>query len=113
MLLAAVVVPQIVSVHPARADNGGYPWPDPTPEEEELYARYGAAKEAQDVAALVEIGLAEWCRSGTDDYLTEQMRRSIEADFAQDHLEQPNPEQWERLEELRQSQLPRTFSMPE
>jgi len=77
---------------------GGYPWPDPSPEEQELYARYGAAKEARDVGVLVEIGLAEWCRSGTDDYLTEQMRASTEAGFLQDHLEQPNPEQWELLE---------------
>jgi 3-oxoadipate enol-lactonase len=76
---------------------GGYPWPDPTPEEEELYARYRAAKEARDIGTLVEIGMAEWCRSGTDDYLTEQMRRSTEADFAQDDLEQPNPDQWELL----------------
>jgi 3-oxoadipate enol-lactonase len=76
---------------------GGYPWPDPTPEEEELYARYRTAKEARDIGTLVEIGMAEWCRSGTDDYLTEQMRRSTEADFAQDDLEQPNPEQWDLL----------------
>ncbi len=77
---------------------GGYPWPDPTPEEEELYARYGAAKEARDVGTLLEIGLAEWCRSGVDDYLGAQMRRSIEADLTQDDLEQPNPEQWDRLD---------------
>jgi len=79
---------------------GGYPWPDPSPEEQELYARYGAAKEAHDVGVLVEIGLAEWCRSGTDDYLTEQMRASTEAGFLQDHLEQPNPEQWELLDRI-------------
>jgi 3-oxoadipate enol-lactonase len=77
---------------------GGYPWPDPAPEEEELYARYQAAKEARDVATLVEIGLGEWCRSGTDDYLIEQMRRSTEADFLQGDLEQPNPEQWDLLD---------------
>ena len=76
---------------------GGYPWPDPSPEEEELYRRYGEAKEAQDVDTLVEIGLGEWCRSGTDAYLTEQLRRSTRADFAQGHLEQDNPEQWELL----------------
>jgi pimeloyl-ACP methyl ester carboxylesterase len=79
---------------------GGYPWPDPTPEEQDLYARYRAAKEAQDVATLVEIGLGEWCRSGVDDYLTEQMRRSTEADFAQGELEQENPEQWDLLDGL-------------
>jgi len=79
---------------------GGYPWPDPTPEEQELYTRYMTAKEARDVGTLVEIGLAEWCRSGTDDYLTEQMRRSTEAGFAQDDLEQPNPEQWDLLHQI-------------
>ena len=79
---------------------GGYPWPGPTAEEQELYDRYMTAKAARDVDTLVEIGLGEWCRSGVDDYLTEQMRRSTEAGFAQDDLEQPNPEQWDRLEGL-------------
>jgi 3-oxoadipate enol-lactonase len=77
---------------------GGYPWPDSSPEEEELIARYRAAQAAKDVPTLVEIGLAEWCRSGTDDYLEHQLRRSTELDFAQDDLEQPNPEQWDLLE---------------
>lgn len=79
---------------------GGYPWPDPSPEEEELYARYRASKEARDVPALVEIGLGEWCRSGTDDYLVEQLRSSTDADFAQGELEQENPEQWHLLDKV-------------
>jgi pimeloyl-ACP methyl ester carboxylesterase len=79
---------------------GGYPWPDPTPEEEELYARYQAAKADRDIPVLVEIGLGEWCRSGTDDYLSAQMRRSTEVDFVQDDLEQPNPEQWDLLDKV-------------
>jgi len=79
---------------------GGYPWPDPSPEELELYERYRAAKESRDIPTLVEIGLAEWCRSGTDDYLAEQMRRSTEADLTQDDLEQPNPEQWDLLDKV-------------
>ena len=79
---------------------GGYPWPDPSPEELELYERYRAAKESRDIPTLVEIGLAEWCRSGTDDYLAEQMRHSTEADFTQDDLEQPNPEQWAVLDKV-------------
>jgi 3-oxoadipate enol-lactonase len=77
---------------------GGYPWPDPSAEEQELIARYRAAQEAKDVPTIVEIGLAEWCRSGTDDYLEDQLRRSTELDFVQDDLEQPNPEQWEKLD---------------
>ncbi|MBW8749960.1 MAG: alpha/beta hydrolase [Propionibacteriales bacterium] len=79
---------------------GGYPWPDPSPDEAELYRRYGEAKKAQDIDTLVEIGLGEWCRSGVDDYLTEQMRRSTESDFAQGDLEQDNPEQWDLLDKV-------------
>jgi 3-oxoadipate enol-lactonase len=79
---------------------GGYPWPDPSPEEEDLYRRYQEAKKTRDVDALVGIGLGEWCRSGVDDYLTDQMRRSMDLDFAQDDLEQPNPEQWDQLDRI-------------
>jgi 3-oxoadipate enol-lactonase len=76
---------------------GGYPWPDPSPEEQDLYRRYSEAKDAGDVETLVAIGLGEWCRSGVDDYLTEQMRRSTASDLAQGDLEQDNPEQWDML----------------
>jgi pimeloyl-ACP methyl ester carboxylesterase len=79
---------------------GGYPWPDPTPEEQDLYRRYMEAKQAEDVETLVEIGLAEWCRSGVDGYLTEQMRRSTAADLAQAELERENPEQWDLLDKV-------------
>jgi pimeloyl-ACP methyl ester carboxylesterase len=79
---------------------GGYPWPDPSPDELELYERYRTAKAARDTATLVEIGLGEWCASGTDDYLATQLRRSVEADFGQEELEQDNPEQWEMLPDL-------------
>jgi pimeloyl-ACP methyl ester carboxylesterase len=79
---------------------GGYPWPDPSPEEMDVYRRYVGAKEARDVDTLVEIGLGEWCRSGADDYLAAQIRRSMELDFLQDDLEEPNPEQWERLDRV-------------
>lgn len=79
---------------------GGYPWPDPSPEEQDLYRRYQEAKQTRDVETLVEIGLGEWCRSGVDDYLTDQVRRSTEADFSQGDLEQENPEQWDRLDKV-------------
>jgi 3-oxoadipate enol-lactonase len=79
---------------------GGYPWPDPSPEEQELYARYRTAKESRDIGTLVEIGLGEWCRSGTDDFLVDQMRRSTELDFVQDDLEQSNPDQWDLLDSV-------------
>ena len=73
----------------------GYPWPDPRPEEAELYERWGAAKAAGDLDTLARIGLGEWCRSGTDDYLVEQMRATMETDVAHEDLEQDDPEQWE------------------
>ena len=79
---------------------GGYPWPDPPPEAEELYARYFAAKQSRDIDALVEMGLGEWCKAGADDYLTGQLRRSTETDFIQDALEQPNPDQWDLLDDV-------------
>jgi 3-oxoadipate enol-lactonase len=79
---------------------GGYPWPDPSPEEQELVTRYRDAVAAKDVETLVSIGLGEWCQSGTDDYLTEQLRRAFEADLAQDEHEQPNPEQWDLLDQV-------------
>lgn len=79
---------------------GGYPWPEPTPTEQELIERYREAKAAGDLDTLVEIGLAEWCRSGADDYLAAQLRHSFAADLAQDDLEEPNPEQWALLPEL-------------
>lgn len=79
---------------------GGYPWPEPTPTEQELIERFRGAKAARDVDTLVEIGLAEWCRSGVDDYLTAQLRHSFLADLEQDDLEQPNPDQWEALPAL-------------
>lgn len=76
---------------------GGYPWPEPTPTESELIERFREAKAGEDLDTLVEIGLDEWCRSGTDDYLVAQLRHSFAADLAQDHLEDPNPEQWDLL----------------
>ena len=76
---------------------GGDPWPEPTPTELELIERFREAKAAGDLDTLVEIGLDEWCRSGTDDYLVAELRHSFAADLAQDHLEEPNPEQWELL----------------
>jgi 3-oxoadipate enol-lactonase len=79
---------------------GGYPWPDPSPEEQDLYRRYQEAKQTRDIATLVEIGLGEWCRSGVDDYLTDQMRRTTEADFSQGDLEQDNPEQWDLVDKV-------------
>jgi pimeloyl-ACP methyl ester carboxylesterase len=100
-LALAVTHPErVVSLTLLCPGIGGYPWPDPTPEEQDLYRRYTEAKHARDVATLVEIGLAEWCRSGVDDYLTEQMRRSIEADLAQGELEQDNPGQWDLLDRV-------------
>lgn len=79
---------------------GGYPWPDPTPEALALYERYRSAHEARDLEGMAALGLEEWCRSGSDDYLAGQLRATTEADLAQSGLELPNPEQWERLSDL-------------
>lgn len=76
---------------------GGYPWPEPTPTEQELIERFREAKAAGDLDTLVEIGLDEWCRSGADDYLVTQLRHSFASDLAQDDLEEPNPGQWDLL----------------
>jgi len=100
-LALAVTAPErVVSMTLLCPAIGGYPWPEPSLDEQELYDRYQTAKEAQDAATLVDIGLAEWCRSGTDDYLTAQMRRSTDVDFLQGHLERPNPEQWDLLDNV-------------
>ncbi|MET0840125.1 MAG: alpha/beta hydrolase [Marmoricola sp.] len=76
---------------------GGYPWPEPTPEELATFERYQAAHDAGDVAAMAALGLEEWCACGSDDYLEEQLRATTEADLAQTELEQANPEQWDAL----------------
>jgi pimeloyl-ACP methyl ester carboxylesterase len=79
---------------------GGYPWPEPTPTEQELIERFREAKAAGDLDTLVEIGLDEWCRGGVDDYLVAQLRHSFAADLVQDDLEEPNPAQWDLLPDL-------------
>jgi pimeloyl-ACP methyl ester carboxylesterase len=100
-LALAVSTPQrVASMTLLCPGIGGYPWPDPTADEQDLYDRYRAAQQAKDVGTLVEIGLGEWCRCGADDYLSDQMRRTTEVSFVQDELEQPNPEQWDRLDSL-------------
>lgn len=100
-LALAVSTPQrVASMTLLCPGIGGYPWPDPTADEQDLYDRYRAAQQAKDVGTLVEIGLGEWCRCGADDHLSDQMRRTTEVGFVQDDLEQPNPEQWDRLDSL-------------
>ncbi len=76
---------------------GGYPWPEATPEEEALMERYRVLTEAKDLPGLAALGLEVWCRSGADDYLTEQLEATTTADLAQGKLEQPNPDQWDLL----------------
>jgi 3-oxoadipate enol-lactonase len=61
LALAITAPDQVASLTLLCPGIGGYPWPDPSPEDQDLYARYGAAKESRDVEALVEMGLAEWC----------------------------------------------------
>lgn len=95
-LAAAVSRPDLVASLTVMCPGiNGYPWPDPLPEEVETYERYRAAKEVGDIHTLLELSLDEWCRSGVDEYLREQVRNTIVADLDQDELEQPDPPQWE------------------
>jgi pimeloyl-ACP methyl ester carboxylesterase len=72
---------------------GGYPWPED--DHADLAAAWERLWEARDVDGLTELQLGMWAASGVDDYLREQVRRTTELDFAQEDLQQPNPEQWE------------------
>jgi 3-oxoadipate enol-lactonase len=100
-LALAVTAPErVASMTLLCSGAGGYPWPEPSAEEQVVYERFHSAKQAGDVEALAQIGLAEWCRSGADEYLTAQLRRSFEADLAQDELEQPDPEQWDLVDRI-------------
>jgi len=76
---------------------GGYPWPEATPEEEALMERYRVLTEAEDLPGLAALGLEVWCRSGADDFLTEQLAATTAAEPAQGELERPNPDQWDLL----------------
>lgn len=79
---------------------GGYPWPEPSAEDQALIAEWTVLNEAGDVDGLVRMQLAEWCRDGVDDYLTGQMAASTRADLAHGDLAQDNPEQWQALPSL-------------
>jgi pimeloyl-ACP methyl ester carboxylesterase len=76
---------------------GGYPWQDPTPDELVSMEEYRTLLQAGDVPGLASLGLQEWCRSGSDDYLVSQLNATTRADLVQGRLEQPNPEQWDLL----------------
>lgn len=77
----------------------GYDWPDD--DDPDLEARWGAAKEAGDLAALAEIQIGYWLASGSDDYLDEQVLASVELDHSPAaEFEQENPEQWSHLSTL-------------
>jgi len=75
---------------------GGYPWPEDTEEDPDLEARWAAAKEAGDLAALAGIQVEFWCASGSDAYLDEVVLHATELDSSDAAaLEQENPPQWE------------------
>lgn len=77
---------------------GGYPWPDD--DDPDLEAAYRSAMQTRDVDALSALMEQVWLQSGSDGYLADQVRRASELDFAQDELEQPNPDQWEHLDRI-------------
>lgn len=78
----------------------GYPWPDPTPQQQAEMEEFRGYFAAGDVDGLVRMGAAEWCAQGTDDYLLAQLAASFRADLAHAELEQDGPEVWQSLPDL-------------
>ncbi len=77
----------------------GYDWPED--DDPDLEARWVAAKEDGDLRALAEIQIGYWLASGSDDYLDEQVRASVELDNSPAAaFEHDNPEQWSHLTTL-------------
>jgi pimeloyl-ACP methyl ester carboxylesterase len=77
----------------------GYPWPDDDPPE--LVAEWERCHAETDVDGLAKLLGGLWFAQGSDDYLDEQVRHTVELDFSPAaEFEQKNPEQWSRLESL-------------
>jgi pimeloyl-ACP methyl ester carboxylesterase len=77
----------------------GYPWPEDDPPE--LIAEWERCQQERDVEGLSRLLRDTWFAQGTDDYLDEQVRHTVELDFSPAaELEQKNPEQWSRVGSL-------------
>ncbi len=78
----------------------GYPWGEGD-EDAELEAAWEKAKADQDVSAMAAVQGRAWFRSGSDDYLDEQVLAATTLDHESEGLEQDNPEQWSRVDQIR------------
>jgi len=77
----------------------GYPWPEDDPPE--LIAEWERCQQERDVEGLSRLLRDTWFAQGTDDYLDEQVRHTVELDFSPAaELEQKNPEQWSQVGSL-------------
>src|SRR5690348_15434139 len=77
----------------------GYPWPEDDPPE--LIAEWERCQQEQDVEGMIVLLTQTWFADGTDDYLDQQVRHTVELDFSPAaELEQKNPEQWSHVGSL-------------
>jgi pimeloyl-ACP methyl ester carboxylesterase len=99
-LALAVTVPERVSSMTLLCPGiNGYPWPEDDPPE--LIAEWERCQEERDVAGMITLLTQTWFADGSDDYLDEQVRHTVELDFsAAAELEQKNPEQWSHADSL-------------
>lgn len=73
---------------------GGYPWTEGD-EDPEVEAAWEKAKADHDLVAMAAVQGRVWFRSGSDDYLDEQVLAATTLDSSPAaELEQENPEQW-------------------
>lgn len=79
----------------------GYDWPE-TDEDPDLEAAWAACKENEDLPGLAALQVRYWMACGSDEFLADQVLRTTILDASPAAaLEQPNPEQWSRLDTLR------------
>ena len=77
----------------------GYPWPEDDPPE--LVAEWERCQAERDAPGLARLLSDLWFADGTDDYLDEQVRLTVDLDFSPAaDLEQKNPEQWSTVGSL-------------
>jgi 3-oxoadipate enol-lactonase len=97
-LALAVTAPQrVASMTLLCPGISGYPWIE-VEESPEIEAEWARAKEARDIPAMAAVQGQVWFRSGSDDYLDQEVLHATELDHSPAaELEQENPEQWSQL----------------
>ncbi|MGO4258906.1 alpha/beta fold hydrolase [Marmoricola sp. RAF53] len=97
-LALAVTAPErIASMTLLCPGINGYPWPE-VDEDPELEAAWERAKADQDLAAMAAVQGRIWFRSGSDDYLDEQVLAATTLDYGPgENFEQENPEEWSKM----------------